>query len=61
MAESPVKCLEDDAPVARKEKPRRGLYRAPVDEAELWNLRAGRKSPLPGWMPPDRPGEMPGL
>ncbi|MDE2134210.1 MAG: hypothetical protein KGM97_06645 [Alphaproteobacteria bacterium] len=59
MAETRVTSLEDDAPVARREKPRRGLYRVPADEAEAWNLRARPKPPLPGFMPPTEAGELP--
>ncbi len=61
MAETRVTSLEDNAPVARIEKPRRGLYRVPVDEAELWNLQARPKPPHRGFIPPTEAGELPFL
>ncbi len=59
--EKTIAALEDDAPVARWEKPRRGLYRAPVDEAELWNLQARPKPVRRDPELPTKPGQVPPL
>ena len=58
MAENQVRSLEDDAPVARKEK--RPLPRGTLDMVEQGNLLARPQPALRGFMPPAKAGEVPG-
>jgi len=60
MAENQVKSLEDDAPVARREKRPLRIPRGTLDMAEQWNLLAQPQPALRGFMPPAKAGEVPG-